>query len=146
MKKEESMLVKGMEWGFAVLGILFMMEVTADLWLFNKNLGIRCALNRELLANAERVMKSGDTAYAPGVYYEPLISTERKEEKNSLSFFSATRLRIKVTYPKGGAEALKRVVLSLEDPKLAAEIMPKAVTFYLCGHKNLSEAGSQIRD
>lgn len=141
MKKEESMLVKGMEWGLAVLGILFMMEVTADLWLFNENLGIRHALNRELLTKAETVLKSGGTAYAPGVYHEPLVSAEKRKEKKSSSFLSGTRLRIKVTYPKGGGAALKRVVLSLENPKLAPEIMPKAVTFYLCGHKDLSEAG-----
>ncbi len=145
MKKEESMLVKGMEWGFAVLGILFMMEVTADLWLFNENLGIRHALNRELVAKAETILQSGSTTYVPGVYYEPLVSMENKKEKALSSFLSATRLRIKVTYPKGGAEDLKRVVLSLENPKLAGKIIPKAVTFYLCGQKNLSEEVYQIQ-
>ena len=140
MKTEESLLVKGMEWGLVVCGILFLMEVSMDLWLFNENLGVRYALNHELLAKAETVLKAGDATYAPGVYYEPLIRTEKKEGKKISSFLSATRLRIKVSYPKGKTAALKRIVLSLENPKLAAEMMPKAVTLYLCGPKSLSDA------
>lgn len=137
MKREESMLVKGVEWGLVVLGILFLMEVTVDLWLFNENLSVRYALNHELLAKAETILKSGDTAYVPGVYYEPLISRDKKEDMKPLRFLSATRLRIKVSYPKGEDAALKRIVLSLDNPRLAAEMMPKAVTLYLCSSKEL---------
>lgn len=139
MKREDAVLVKGIQWGVVVLGILFLMEVAANLWLFNENLIVRHALNHELLAKAETILKSGNTAYGQGVFYEPIISREKKEGRDLLPFFSATRLRIKVSYPKKGDEAFKRIVLSLDNPKLAAERMPKAVTLYLLEPKNLSE-------
>lgn len=137
MKREESMLIKTVEWGVVALGILFLIEVSVDLWVLNENLSVRYALNHELLAKAESILKSEDISYAPGVYYESLVNKERQ----SAPFLAATRFKLKVSYPKGKDAALKRIVLSLDNPKLAAEKMPKAVTLYLCGPKNLSQAG-----
>ena len=136
MKKEESLLVRITGWGIAVLVILFLMELTADLWLLKENLAVRYALNHEFLARAEKILESSDLPYGPGIYYEPLISAEEKSRKKIRAFLLATRLRIRVSLPKGGDLNLKRVILSLENAKIAPEMMPKAQTLYLCSRKD----------